>query len=455
MEPLKNSYNSLKIRSIASLFFCALLLTDCGKKNNDPAPNTQTLNIGGEKLEYADVGTVSNVVKQSNATEVKLEDMQAFEKEEGGKLTFKNTAASIKALKPGQVVLFEGYELKKIVSITETGGKIVATTTDAKFTDYYKSAKINYTKKMSWTESTIKNARFNVGGRLSAFSETRLDNGVEFSGTIANFAISLKLTPEAGGGGRKLNVEMTARRGNLAGIQMKGFISDFSAESDIDVADSQINTYNHQHNNLNGELEVKYAFLTLSEIAQISIPLEISRTILVQGVIPVTFTMKANLKVFPEVAANSTCQAHLKLTYNGTQGFNYNNRSLQTAGTIGGFDVTRLGDTGSASEGIVGVGVGLEFPRFSIGVFHNLVVPYILNNTSVVSYFESGLPFVPGPCNQTVLKLKGVVGVDMSFFGLSYSGSQDLYEKTREFKTAGSRCPEASMPKVSAVMGEE
>ena len=234
---------------------------------------------------------------------------------------------------------------------------------------------------------------------------------------------------------------MTAKKGNVAGIEVKGFISDFSAESDIDVSNSTVNSYNHEHNNLNGELEVKYAILTLSQISEMSIPLEISRTILVNGVIPVTFSLKCNLKVYPEVAANSTCQAHLKLTYNGTQGFNYNNRSLATAGTLAGFDVTRIGDTGSASAGIVGVGVGLEFPRFSIGIFHNLVVPYILNNTSVVSYFESGLPFVPGPCNQTTMKLKGVVGVDMSFFGLSYSGSRDLYERSTEFKTPGSKCP--------------
>lgn len=452
---MKNQFNFLKYSNLALLLICAFVQIECNKKVNDPTPNVETLKIGTENLEYADTGTVTNVVKQANATEVKLEDMQAFEKETAGKLTFKNTATSVKALKPGQVVLFEGYELKKIVSITESGGKIIATTTDAKFTDYYKSAKITYSKKMSWTESTLKNARFKVGGRLSAFTESRLDNGVEFSGTLAGFALSLKLNPEAGGGGRKLNVEMTARRGNVAGIEMKGFISDFSAESDINVANSQIDTYNHEHNNLNGELEVKYAILTLSEIAQISIPLEISRTILVNGVIPVTFTLKCNLKVYPEVAENSTCQAHLKLTYNGTQGFNYNNRSLQTAGTVAGFDVTRLGDTGSASAGIVGVGVGLEFPRFSIGIFHNLVVPYILNNTSVVSYFESGLPFVPGPCNRTTMTLKGVVGVDMSFFNLSYTASEDLYEKKKEFKTAGSRCPEASMPRVSQVMLEE
>ena len=449
---MKNLMYSYKIKSLAIILLASILQIECNKKAKDPAPNAKILTIGSEKLEYADTGTVTNVVKQANTTEIKLDDMKAFEKGENGKLTFASSATSVKALKTGQVVLFEGYELKKISSVSESGGKIIVNTTDAKFTDYYKSAKIVYSKKMSWTESTIKNARFKVGGRMAAFSETRLDNGVEFSGTLAGFALSLKLTPEAGGGGRKLNVEMTARRGSVAGIEVKGFISDFSAESDIEVSDSQIDNYNHQHNNLNGELEVKYAILTLSEIAQISIPLEISRTILVNGVIPVTFALKCNLKVYPEVAENSTCQAHMKLTYNGNQGFTYNNRSVETAGTVAGFDVTLLGDTGSASAGIVGVGVGLEFPRFSIGIFHNLVVPYFLNNTSVVSYFESGLPGLPGPCNQTNMTLKGVVGVDMTFFNLSYSATQDLYEKKKEFKTAGSRCPEMTMPRVQQVL---
>lgn len=424
------------------LVFGALFTTQCNKKQ-EIAPRGETIKIAGETLEKVD-GQISNVVKQANTNEIKLEDVQKMESATASRLVFDGSAASVKNLKPGQVVLFEGHSLKKISSITESGGKIIANVSNAKFNEYYKDVKIDYQKKMSWTAETVRNARYMVGGARQAFKQNTLDDGVEFSGEIQGWNLTVKLTPEAGGAGRKLNVEITAKRGNLAGIQAKGFISDFSADSDIDMAGSNLNNYNHQHNNLNGELDVKYAFLALSDVAQIAIPLEISRTILVNGVIPVTFGLKCVLKVFPEVAENSSCQAHLKMTYNGSQGFNYQGRNLSTAGSIAGFDVQRVGDTGSASEGIVGVGVGLEFPRFSVGLFGTVVVPYILNNTAVVSYFESGLPFVPGPCNETKMTLKGVVGVDLSFFGVGFSSSRDMYEKKTVFRTPGSKCPEGA-----------
>ncbi|MCP9767578.1 hypothetical protein EGI22_06615 [Lacihabitans sp. LS3-19] len=429
----------------ARIFFLtsiSFLVFNCSKSSGDVAPENEIVTIGGEKMEFADKGTITNVVKQANTTEISLSDMKSLDSFDNAKLVFSGSPASVKALKNGQVVLFEGNSLRKITSITESGGKTTVNTTNAKFNQYYKTAKVNFEKQMYWTSSNIKNAKIKVaGGRLKSISGAN-DVGLEYSGELAGWKLNLKLNPESGEG-RKLNVELTAKRGSAAGIEVKGFISDFSATSDIDLNNGNLDSYNHQHNNLNGELEVKYAFLSLDQIAQISIPLEISRTILVNGVIPVTFTLKCNLKVYPEIIENSTCQAHLKLTYNGTQGFNYSNRSIETAGTLAGFDVTRIGDTGSASAGVVGVGVGLEFPRFQIGIFHSVVVPYILNNTSVQSYFESGLPFVPGPCNQTTLGLKGVVGVDLSFFGASFSGSRDLYERKTEFKTPGSKCPSA------------
>lgn len=87
------------------------------------------------------------------------------------------------------------------------------------------------------------------------------------------------------------------------------------------------------------------------------------------------------------------------------------------------------------------MGVGLEFPRFEIVIFDTVVVPYFLTNTSVVSYFESGLPFMPGPCNSTRITLKAEAGYNFSFLGLTNSGSLKLFEKMQEYKTPGSKCP--------------
>ena len=430
----------MKTNRIA-LIFMMISVIACNKKATEVGPEPNAIKIGTKYIVPADKGGITNVVKQANTTEVKLAVMANFIKEEANKLYFNASATEVKNLKAGQVVLFEGYEIKKITSVAESGGQIVVTTTNAKFTDYYKSAKVTYNQKMSWTASALRKARVSIGGRQSAFKEIDNTNDLEFSGDYSGWNITLKLAPESSGDGRKLNMELDAKKEGIAKIVAKGFISDFIADSQLDVANGAASSYGHQNSNMNGEMNVKYTFLTLNNILTLEIPLEFERTILVEGVIPVTFKLKTVLKVFPEVAANSTCQSNLKLTYNGDQGFNYQARSLTPRGVLSGFEGALTGENGSASAGIVGVGVGLEFPRFSVGIFGDLVVPYMVNNTSVISYFESGLPFVPGPCNQTKLKLKGTVGVDMAFLGVTFSQNLDLYEREQKWETPGSKCP--------------
>jgi hypothetical protein len=425
----------------ALILMFTLTISACSKKATEVGPAADAIKIGTKYVEPADKGTITNVVKQANTTEVKLTAMNNFVKEEANKMYFKSGSSEVKNLKIGSVVLFEGYALRKIGAITESGGQIIVSTTKAKFTEYYKSAKVNYSQKMDWTATTLSKARVNIGGRLSAFKENSETNALEFSGELKGWKLGLKLSPESSGTGRKLNIDLDAKKESVAKIVAKGYISDFDAESQIDVANSRVNSFRHENSNLNGEMDVKYTFLSMKEAATIEIPLEFERTILVEGVIPVTFKLKCVLKVFPEIAVNSTCQAHLKLTYNGSQGFNYSSGGLAPDGIISDFQGILQGDTGSASSGIVGVGVGLEFPRFSVGVFGELIVPYIVNNTSVISYFESGLPFVPGPCNQTRLKLKGTAGIDMAFLGVTFSQSTDLYEREKKFEKEGSKCP--------------
>jgi hypothetical protein len=431
------------ITLIYGLLLVAIILA-CNKKSQEIGPSPNAVKIGTKYLEPADSGTITNVTKQANTSEVPLAVMTNFIKEEANKMYFKANATEVKDLKTGNVVLFEGYALRKISSISEKDGQIIVATTKAKFGEYYKTAKINYVQKMKWTASNVRNAKVAIGGRLSAVTVNAKTNDLEFTGEVSGWKITLKITPEPGGAGRKLNMELSAEKEGKAKIKTKGFISDFEADSQIEVNAGRVTTMGQHNRNLNGEMDVKYTFLTMREALTFEIPLEFEQTILVSGVIPVTFKLKCVLKVFPEVASNSTTQAHLKVTYAGNQGFNFTNGNLVPDGILSQFNSQVIGETGSASSGIIGVGVGFEFPRLSVGVFGELVAPYIVHNTSVINYFESGLPFVPGPCNQTKLKIKGEMGVDLRFLGATISQSVDLYEREFKMEKEGSKCPGSS-----------
>jgi hypothetical protein len=423
----------------------------CKKSGNDIIPAEKSITIGQNRLYEPDQGTVSNVVKQANTAEVPLETMtksfESFDKATG-QMTFKSDASELKSLKTGSVVLFTGHSLKKISNVTESGGKIVVKTSAAKFVDYYKSAKIAYKTNFQWNASTLASSRIQVNGDPNArVRHIEGTNEWSYKGKIGNWEMELKLAPETSGENRKLAIQLNGKRGNLGGVEFKGFISNFEIENNISVDNSRVTNYSETHTGANGEIEAKYAFLSLAnEDAAFELPIDFFRTMIVHGVIPVTYRLRCVFKVYPQVSANSSSQANLKLTYSGTNGFNYQNNGLTPRATMTNFNPSIIGDTGSASTGIVGVGVGLEFPRFEIGIFDTVVVPYMLMNTSIVNYFESGLPFMPGPCNRTRLTFKGVAGLEMSFLGANFKQEMTLFEKMQEYKTEGSKCPTSTIP---------
>lgn len=442
-----------KLITLSLILSLSIFGIRCKKSGSDDiVPEEKSITIGQNQLFEPDQGTVSNVVKQANTAEVPLKTMtdsfESFDKTTG-QLTFKNDASELKSIKTGSVVLFTGHSLRKISSVTESGGKIVVKTTAAKFVDYYKSAKIAYKTNFQWNASTLANSRIQINGdpnaRVRQISGT---NEWSYKGKIGNWEMELKLTPEISGvNGRKLNIQLNGKRGQLGAVEFKGFISNFEIENNISVENSRVDTYTETHSGANGEIEAKYAFLSLAnEDAAFDIPLDFFRTVIVHGVVPVTYRIRCVFKVYPQIAANSSSQANLKLSYSGTNGFSFENNSLTPRATMANFNPSIIGDTGSASTGIVGVGVGVEFPRFEIGIFDTVVVPYMLMNTSIVNYFESGLPFMPGPCNRTRLTFKGVAGLDMSFLGFNYKQEITLFEKMQEYKKEGSKCPTANIP---------
>jgi hypothetical protein len=436
----------MKTNRIILIF--SFLAFGCNKKASEVNPKGTGTKVGDITLQTPDKSSLTNVVKQSNVAEVKLETMsKAFEKFEKATntMTFANSATELKSLKTGSVVMFEGHSIKKIVSVTESSGKILVKTTPGKFVDYFKSAKINYGSKFNWTSSVLNSARIGVeNGRQAFVQQTSGPNEWTYKGTIRNWECELALTPESqGASGRRLGLKLKAKRGGLAALEFNGFISNFDIASTIQVDNSVVNTYSENHSNMSGEIGVKLAFLSMPEgDAAFELPINFMNVMVIQGGIPVSYRIKCVLKIYPQITqANSSSTADIKLTYSGSNGFNYQNNTLSPNASLANFEPAVNGDTGSASTTIVGVGVGMEFPRFEIGIFDTVVVPYMLINTSCINYFESGLPFIPGPCNSSKLTMKAVAGVDFSFLGLSTARDITLFERSRTFKTPGSKCP--------------
>lgn len=453
---LRSTRNSV----IFCLSACIILFSGCnGEVKQSGTPEMLQNAIVPEEESFS-------ATRQENTASVPasvLNDLESYNAETG-EYVFAGGASEVKALQPGSVVMFEGHSLRKVKAVTKEGGRVILNTEFAKLTDFYKDAQISYSQKVDWGSGSMADAKLNVGepqvtmagmpmlAALGGGGDGESDGGVTTSGgegslkvelkrEINGWKVKFKLQPESGS---KLNISLSAEKQRICKIEASGFISDFTSTATIDIADGETQEFSYHNNGVEGEIELKFTAVGLgSEIAILEIPASIERTILVHGVIPVTLRLKANLKIIPEIAVGESSQASMKLRYNSNTGFSYQGASLTANAEVTGDNAEQTGDCNTATTGIAGMGVGIEFPRFEVGIFGNLVVPYMVLKTHASSYLSTGLLGGALPCHLARLKYDVNVGVSMAFLNVaSINYNYKAFEQEKSWTTDDSRCDE-------------
>ncbi|MEZ4779281.1 MAG: hypothetical protein R2786_07870 [Flavobacteriaceae bacterium] len=389
-----------------------------------------------------------NVTPKENTSRISASEVSKLEKynSETGTYIFSDDADEVENLEVGKVVLFETHSLRKITAIKKEGGKIIVESEYARLTDYFKEADISYSAPITWNDTDITNAKVTLGQPIATLAAPFLaivdgeEDGlhVKIEREIRGWKVSFELTPEAGD---KLKIKLKSEKERVCSIAAEGYISSFTSNANIQIQGGETQQFSYTNDGLEGEVELKFAAVGLgSDIAILEIPATIERTILVQGILPVTLRLKANLKIYPEVAAGSSSQASMKLTYNSNFGFSYGNGSMSATGGVSNDTAEQTGDSNTATAGIAGMGVGVEFPRFEVGILGNTVVPYLLLNTHASSYLSTGL-LDNTPCHTATLKYEAHAGVTMNFLGItSINNDYKIFEQQKRWKAEGSHC---------------
>ncbi|PKA84576.1 hypothetical protein ATE92_2773 [Ulvibacter sp. MAR_2010_11] len=425
-----------------------LLLTACGDNNSDKPESFEK--FLKPKTETFEATTQENTAAVSASVIKSLDSYDA----KTGTYVFSDNADEVEDLKPGTVVLFETHSLRKIKSVKKEGRKIVVTSEYARLTDYYKDAKISYETPVNWNDFQSSSIGMNIGQPIATMATPMMslispqDGEIEAGETegsnvvlqreINGWKIKFELNPVAGS---RLNIKLSATKGNVCSITAEGFISSFTSNADVVIEGGATQHVSYNNNGMQGEMEVKFAAVGLgSEIAILEIPASIERTILVNGIIPVTLRLKANLKIYPEVAAGSSSQVSMKLTYDSNIGFSYEAGRVTSRGEVTGDNARQTGDSNTATAGIAGMGVGVEFPRMEVGILGNTIVPYILLNTHTSSYLSTGL-LDNRPCHTATCKYEVHVGVSLNFLGIaSVNHDYKAFEEEKRWVAEGSHC---------------
>jgi len=426
---------SLLISGLLSFLLTAVIINSCGgdekgnvgKNGNIPEPDKSTYDV-----EY----TENTIIVNDDVVE-----MMITSDKKSGVYKFNATADELMKLEKGNVVIFAGHSVRKIKSVNKSGGEIIVNTEYASLNEVIKNGTIKWESEINWSsdQPEVKNASLIMGDAIFA-SETTSELKLHYEGKIKGWDVTLDLKPKD----NKLSIEITGSKSikgqKVCTIEGKGFISNFNHQSEITFENSELQNYEYHNKGLKGELEIKFSAVGLgSKIAQLEIPVKISIPYRI-GLIPINFNLKANLKIYPEVRKGASSQASYKLTYDSDMGFKFSDGKMDVKSTVKSQEMEVTGETVSAGAVTTGVGVGLEFPRFEIAVFGELVVPYFLYNTSVTTFYEPGLLSNVPPCQEGKMTLKCVSGIDLKFFGVSYAYSKTHFEKEKKWQTEGSRC---------------
>ncbi|MCX6225428.1 MAG: hypothetical protein NTV01_11885 [Bacteroidia bacterium] len=149
------------------------------------------------------------------------------------------------------------------------------------------------------------------------------------------------------------------------------------------------------------------------------------------GPIPVIINVKVLFVINCVVPVDGSSQVEAKFEFNSTTGIKYNGTEVSADASIGDQSINKnKAQTGASSA--IGVNFGLAFPRLEIGIFGEVIVPYIQTSFLIGGDYT----FTP-PCQQAKAQFIGACGVDLSFFGFGYSAKKTFWQEEKILLKSG------------------
>jgi hypothetical protein len=353
---------------------------------------------------------------------------------------FRSGAAAVAQLKPGDVVIFSGLALRKVVNVSTASGQIVVQTEEASLDQAIRDGTVAWRYPVKWLAlpASAYTAAAGAGSGLQVaaiqgfdaagqpVANAALPPEISFKGTIEGWEVTLKLKPTAA----RLEIDLTGKR--VAGVAQasvtaKGWISTFTQESVITYEEGALDRVAVKSTGLTGEMELRWAALApdgsaLTSIVQFQLPLEIPIPLRV-GPIPVKLKIKASLQVVPELRVyQASSGGSWKVTYRSDQGFEWQDGAANASGGLHNANVDRSADLGSAGYGPVGFGLGVEYPRVEVSVF-DVATAFI-----TLKSYGSSIFLLEPPCQMGSLLIFAAAGFSFKVLNLSLgSGQTELW----------------------------
>ena len=326
--------------------------------------------------------------------------------------TFKSTSEKAQKLKKGDIILLHGTALRKADKVTTQGGNIVVETVAATLDELIEDGTIEWSSYCDFNPNM--QLSIMVGDSLYA-PITRAGKDVSFNFDFGDYNYAISMTMNGEDAKVKLEVTKKILGSNVkAKLAAEGTMYAFYSQNKITYQKGKLKDYTNANKNLKGDLTLS-ATLAGSGNASINfVPAVMLGTYpLMVGPIPVLITVKMQIVINVVVPMDGSASISTRFKYDSETGFTYNGTQTSAKGRIGSYSFDKDGvDVGASSS--IAVNFGIGFPRIEIGLFGNVIVPWI----QTAFLINGDYTFYPA-CKRVQASYIGAYGVNLSFLGFS------------------------------------
>jgi len=335
---------------------------------------------------------------------------------------FDDSNADAAALTAGDVLVIYGLALRKVTSISNTGGQIVVETEYAALNDAISDGTVSWDYGVNFTSDL--QPEMSIDGQIHKFKRTS-DDSFSISTKIGSF--DYKITMKFKGDKAEVTQEIEKSVGGDVKVKFacEGVIEQFRTRNKIVYKNSELTEYEYDNKGLKGELTVS---LTAAGSGKDKINFEFPTTLISYPFMVGPIPVKVNVKVFfvaeAVVPPEGSAQVSAKFTYNSETGVSYSlGGEVKASGDKGSYTIKKKkAQTGAA--GAIGINFGLGFPRLEVGVFGSLLVPWVHTAFLVGGDYT----FMPA-CQQAKAAYIGACGYDFSILGYEKKGIKTLWNE--------------------------
>ena len=411
---------SIGLRQTLFLFLLTALFAGCNK-DNEPD------NKGSGKSEASFNATFTPQTVYFNESETSKDVISISD--DGTIFTFSNSSDKAKNLKKGDVVLIYGKALRKANKITAQGNTVVVETVAATLNEAIQEGSINWTTYCDFKPGMQLQAE--IGDNIY-YPTLRADKETSFNFSYGGYDYSIVMNMNNDYATVKIGVSKKISGAIKGSFTAEGKISALYSENKIEYEKAQLKTYSNSNNNLSGELTLALTVAgSGNDALDLELPVILGAYPLMVGPIPTVITLKLQVVINAVVPLDGSAQVSTKFKYDSQTGISWDGVKTVTKGKIGNYSIDKQNTDAGASSAI-GVNYGIGFPRIEVGIFGNLVVPYIQTAFLIGGNYTS----YPA-CRQIKASFIGGCGVDLSFLGFSHSEKKNLWQEDKVLLQVG------------------